>query len=201
MAQGFRRFGGKDDAGTKPSGSEATGNGGPIEQPPIGIGSEVETAPEIGTGETGAEFDRIEPGAAETGAPGATGPKRGRGRPKGSKNSGAGKAKTLSDTLAGIEATLIGIHYTLAQVTKCPEFAIDEDEAAAVTGAIKGVAQHYKIEELPENVLKNIAWGNLALVLFGLYSGRVYDIAKRKRGSQPGAPTGEPAGPGLQIVR
>jgi hypothetical protein len=79
--------------------------------------------------------------------------------------------------------------------------AIDEDEAKAVTDAIKGVAVHYKIEELPESVLKNMAWGNLAIVLFGLYSGRAYDIMKRKRApKQPPPDAGVPAGPSLSVV-
>jgi len=88
-----------------------------------------------------------------------------RGRKPGSKN----KPKPQISQNLGIEKTLLAIHTMGAAYFKIPELMLTPKEAEAVSEAIEDVAQYYPIGLNPVYV----AWGNLAMVLFGTYGTRL----------------------------
>lgn len=124
-------------------------------------------------------------------------PKRGRGRPAGSKNRGtettsgaagtsAGTTKAkeagknlASDSLANLEALLLSIHQMGAAFLSCPELELDEAEAKKLSTSIKNVAKHYPVI-ISE---KKLAWADFAVTAGGIYGTRAVAIfagAKKK---------------------
>ena len=190
MASRFRGW--SDEKPGEPSGDQGSASAA-IEGSGV---AGVETG--SGGNEDRETIEIVDPASASAGTGGdgngnsdtrSTGPKRARGRPRGSR----AKAKTVSDTLVGVREALIGLHYTLAQFTRSPELQLDGDEAQAITECLHKVAAEYSYEDLPQITKQTFAWANLAVVLIGVYSGRIYDIAQRKK--RP-APTAAPPGGG-----
>ena len=161
-------------------GSDA-GNSGPAQ----GTEQDESIAGET-TRETGAEIREtetlriIDPGTrnSSNGPAGATGPKPKR---KYTRKTGSRGPKTVSEALVGIKEALVGIHYSLGQFTGCPELRLDDDEADAISKAVHGIAAEYDYENLPKVTKQSFAWANLLILLIALYTGRLYDIAQRKK--------------------
>lgn len=177
MAERFAGFGGisKDDTA-------------------ISIGSDGEIVSESGkpSGETDSagNEDRIQivdPGAnASTGTGASTGP---RAKRKYTRRASGSKNKTISEAIVGLEEILVTLNHTIAQATKCPEFNIDADEAAAISKNIHNVAAEYDYQDLPQTTRKTIVWGNLVVMLGAFYGARIFDVAQRRRAEAGGRMT------------
>ena len=126
------------------------GDGTPIIAPGEAVGS-----PETGTGNTGTQSG-----------------KRGRGRPKGSKNgsASAGKTDALGVDIDGLEKLLISTHLGIATLTKIDEFEIAQAEAKLMASAVARVSRHYpSLQRINASAMDHI---NLATVMAGIYGTR-----------------------------
>lgn len=156
--------------GKKPSGNtgnEPSGNDGIVDDANSNVGGiPVEQFDASATGN----------GSAGTGSADEQ-PKRKRGRPPGSRNSGTGTAAPSKGNVSvkGIEALLLSIHQMCAMILKAPELMLAETEASALATAIADVARYY-----PTNFDgRAVAWANLAMVAGGLYGTRALAIYAR----------------------
>lgn len=146
------------------------------------------------SGESPAPVTTSEPigdttGAAEGNAPGsATGEpaKRGRGRPR-KDQTNAGQASSLGSEpradnsrnvrVSFIEKTLYSIHLAAAGISKCPELALDKDDAKKLAEATAGVLALYKIRMTP----KQEAYGLLIEAMATVYPPMLFSVYLRKK--------------------
>lgn len=148
--------------------------------------------------------DAVEaPGEGAGGAGPQPGGKRGRGRPRGSKNSG-GKTGTTNDLgidLDGLEKLLLSIHLGLAMLTKVPEFMIDQSEARLMGAAVARVSRHYPgFQKINASAMDHM---NLATVMLGIYGTRfmahkIRTVSEKAKSQRPSATVHEFPGPGLR---
>lgn len=75
-------------------------------------------------------------------------------------------------------------HHALAVATQCPELAIDEGEAKALTTALERVARHYDMAWLSQRA---IDWAGLCNCLAMVYGPRVIAIRMRRVYGMPAA--------------
>lgn len=93
-----------------------------------------------------------------------TEPRRGRGRPPGSKT----RAKIPSGApldISGIEKLLLGIHTSLARLV--PEAELSSSEAHELASAYADVAQYYPILRLPDKWAAIINFGTQVAMVYG----------------------------------
>jgi hypothetical protein len=105
-------------------------------------------------------------------------PRRKRGRRKGWR-AGDGKNKK-SDTLlnvSGIEKVLLSVHGMLSAITKTPELALEDKEAADLALGIAEVAEFYPLDIAPEAY----AWVNLFMIAVPIYGSRIFLVAQRRK--------------------
>jgi hypothetical protein len=69
----------------------------------------------------------------------------------------------------------MAIHLGLSTVTKCPEFELEQSESDRLAKAAEGVARHYNIEASE----KALAWTNLTVVAFSMYTPRIVALKLR----------------------
>lgn len=114
-------------------------------------------------------------------------PAKKRGRPAGgaakpkapTAGDGGKKSKISARQLTGI--LYLG-HSGAAEVTKTPEIAIDEAEAAAIASAMVDVLSHYDFEASA----KTLAWANLFGTMATVYGMKIYALMKKNQHvSQP----------------
>ena len=101
-------------------------------------------------------------------------PKRGRGRPRGSKNT---REKETVRTVGadGVAGILLTIHSVLAVIARAPELELSEDEAAKIAKASISVAKLYNVETTD----KATAWMNLIGVAGAIYVQRGISMSVR----------------------
>lgn len=113
-------------------------------------------------------------------------PRKRRGRPPGSRNSGAGNSSTTSGTetqkavpniIASIEEALWTACLMGANMAHAPEFEITHEEARQIDIAVKGVAKFYDHNINP----KAIAWFQLCTVVGGTFYPRTLAYRDRKK--------------------
>jgi len=108
-------------------------------------------------------------------------PRRKRGRRRGWRASdGSGRKSKKSDTLlnvSGIEKVLLSCHGMLSAITKTPELALEDKEAADLALAMAEVAEFYPLDVAPEVY----AWVNLFMIAIPIYGSRVFLVAQRRR--------------------
>ncbi len=89
----------------------------------------------------------------------------------------ASKKKGRAINPNGIEKMLMGIHFTLATMTKNPELILQDAEAKMISESAASVMRHYDVPEVPEKMMD---WGNLLVSLYLVYTPRICAIARRK---------------------
>jgi hypothetical protein len=116
------------------------------------------------------------PGGGNPG--GSAAPRRGRGRPRkdGSQTQAAASINSKKPVDAeGLSAIFMAVHLGLATVSRQPELELEKDESDKLARAAEGVARHYNIEASE----KALAWTNLIVVGFSLYTPRMLAIKIR----------------------
>jgi hypothetical protein len=148
--------------------------------------------PVTGSDGIGSNVESATAGGLRVADPSAGVVKRGRGRPRGSKNAGksegtgesAGKpdaprktqkAPQAAVSIGGIESILYSIHLFASSVV--PEAALDEDEAKELAKAVAAVNEHYAVAFDP----KKLAWFALIGVAGKIYGSRVMAYMLRKK--------------------
>lgn len=89
----------------------------------------------------------------------------------------------------------VGIHATVAMLTKIPELAISEQEGKDFTKAAQNVMRHYSVQ----STQKTLDWISFAGVAAGIYGTRAFAISMRKQ--QEAKSNGEPMGQVLRFRR
>lgn len=104
-------------------------------------------------------------------------PRRGRGRPKGSRK--AAKEETVQNlsSLLKIERLLVTTCFLMGNVLGAPELHIDELEAAEIGDALKELSKHYPIG-MSE---KTIAWVNFSFATAGVFGPKIKAIYERPK--------------------
>jgi hypothetical protein len=124
-------------------------------------------------------------------------PRRGRGRPPGSKTkthypgSTPTPASEKKNNLSGLEGVLITIHMAAAKVLECPELQLAEEEGKALAQAVQRVNEQYTTQLNP----KILAWMQLAMVAGSIYGTRIYAIRARQQSAAAGSPQARPVAP------
>jgi len=121
----------------------------------------------IGTDSGNSGTDSSTPGST-----GNTGKKRG--RKPGSKNGTKAAAVSKSD-ISGLENILFSVHLAISAIAKTPELALDQAEARELAKAAVAVQAHYETVIDP----KILAWGQLIVVMGGVYGPRAFAIKMR----------------------
>lgn len=124
-------------------------------------------------------------------------PRRGRGRPKGSRK--AAKEETVQNlsSLLKIERLLVTTCFFMGNILSAPELHIDESEAAEIGDAIKELSKHYPIG-MSE---KTIAWVNFSFATAGVFGPKIKAIYERPQPQRvrieptPIRPAAEPPAP------
>lgn len=100
---------------------------------------------------------------------------------RGRTDAGAGAEKVSPDlTKISIDKILLGIHDTLAALTKIEEFELSKDEAKSYGDAITNVAKHYNTAFDP----KKVAIFELVCIMGGIYSTRYMAYSARTKGER-----------------
>ena len=110
-------------------------------------------------------------------APETNGEKRGRGRPRGSKNTPGGKQAT-KEVASDLTGLLMSAHIMLASLTKVDEFVLDKEEAERLAAAIAKVNAEYGGMVLPP---KAAAWIHLAMAGGSIYGPRLFAYKLRMK--------------------
>jgi len=92
-------------------------------------------------------------------------PRRGRGRPKGSRTKAKEETVQNLSALVKIERLLMTSCFFMGNILSAPELHIDEAEAAEIADAIKELSKHYPIG-MSE---KTIAWVNFSFATAGVF--------------------------------
>jgi hypothetical protein len=135
------------------------------------------------SGPNGGGFTPIDPIAitAAGGDDNGDQPRRGRGRPKGSRK--AAKEETVQNlsALLKIERLLVTSCFFMGNLLSAPELHIDEAEAAEIGEALKELSKHYPIG-MSE---KTIAWVNFSFAVGGVFGPKIQAIYKRPKPKRP----------------
>lgn len=198
---GGERIGNKRPPGTATGTGKAGGKLGTQQPPAEGTGTGIEGDDEgTGTGIEAGDFIDPTEGQSSSGEQlGAAGdepaPKRGRGRPPGSKTrNGKAKAEKIPTSLDGIEGILLSLHTMGATFAKVPELNLTDEEAKKLSAAIERVASLYDFGASE----KTLAWVNLAMCVGGIYGTRVFAYSMRTKQEADEAKKRAP-GPVLQF--
>jgi hypothetical protein len=115
----------------------------------------------------------IEPDASETEG------KR-RGRPKGSKNSAAGK-QSYKEVQSDLTGLLYSIHLMGAALLNVPELRLDEDEAKQLAGAMARVQKEFGVAVISPKAAALINMGVVGATIYGpRIVAMVNDASKKK---------------------
>lgn len=156
----------KTVTGNESTSSVGTENG--TSEPESGIASPVESA-SVETDTSGAT-EYVDPATVAGNEPTDSAPRKGRGRPKGSKN-----GKETSQDLGSV---LYSIHLMMG-IMVAPELSIAQDEANELGKAVARVNDLFGGIVLPEKTLAVI---NLGIVATKIYGPRAVMIYKRVNG-------------------
>lgn len=107
-------------------------------------------------------------------APGDT-PRRGRGRPRKDSTSEGGEARNIR--VSFIEKTLMAIHLGISAISKCPELALEEDDAKKLAEAAKPVLELYSVRLTK----KQEAYGLLIEAAATVYPPMIVSLYLRKK--------------------
>jgi hypothetical protein len=83
---------------------------------------------------------------------------------------------------------LLSFHTMAAMAFKTPELALDGEEAKMLAIATANVAKYYPtvIDE------RQVAWGNLIIVLIGVYGTRIAAVGMRRKRDRNATPKSTP---------
>ena len=135
-------------------------------------------------GTTGSGTGPIDP-ASLTGDGSA--PKRGRGRPRGSRNAGSAGTgsstrQSASEATATLNAMLFSFHSIAATMLKTPELMISEDESKKLAKAVNHVTELYDVKIMDE---KTAAWLALGGTMVQVYGTRVVSVMAKAKTRGP----------------
>ena len=155
--------------------SESAGNAPIIVEPADGIGGTPDNGSSGDAAATGDAGRTVDPAAvAGPGCDGYQPERRGRGRPRGSRNA---TEKSVPANISGIEKTLLTLHMMLGAVV-APELALSDDAAREYAAAIQNVNRHYNYKVFDQ---KTQDWLNLGMLISAVYGSRFVAIRNRKR--------------------